>query len=134
MVESKAGVYTLKNYGKAVNCSLIAVFPAKIRILNLDVGVLRPEKKTQIETGTIYQVCLWIPSKKLKQLNVFLIFYVHTYLIKGQSKWPFYCIIRHYPFVAGCFYVLISSLFIKNRANLNSILKLLSKGNVRAKP
>lgn len=51
-------VYTLRNYGKPVNCSLTMLYPAQVKILALGVGLEHGQKRTltEHETGTIHKV------------------------------------------------------------------------------
>lgn len=56
MVESDSYVYTLRNYGQRINCSLLAMHPAKIQILSLTVGINSYEKNRYTETGTFHNV------------------------------------------------------------------------------
>lgn len=57
-------VYTLRNYGKPVNCSLTMLYPAQVKILALGVGLEHGQKRTltEHETGTIHKVnvSFWI--------------------------------------------------------------------------
>lgn len=53
LVEGLEDVYTIRNYGKATNCSLTTLFPAQISILSLSVGVSFPGDSFKIETGTM---------------------------------------------------------------------------------
>ncbi|XP_067000519.2 corticotropin-releasing factor-binding protein [Anabrus simplex] len=53
LLEGKSDVYTLRNYGKAVNCTLLALYPAHIRVLSLSVGLVDPHRHLDVETGTI---------------------------------------------------------------------------------
>ncbi|XP_064596577.1 corticotropin-releasing factor-binding protein-like [Liolophura sinensis] len=47
------GYYTLKNYGHKKNCSVSIIYPEKIRLVNVDVGVTvsLPEVAFDMETG-----------------------------------------------------------------------------------
>lgn len=56
LVDSSTYVYTLRNYGQRINCSLLAMNPAKIQILSLTVGINSFEKKRYTETGTFHNV------------------------------------------------------------------------------
>ena len=38
LVESLSGKYTLTNYGRAVNCSVMTLFGATISVVGMDVG------------------------------------------------------------------------------------------------
>lgn len=53
---SDHGTYTLKNYGKAVNCSYSIIFPEAMHLLALDVGETAEGTFTSKETGTITKV------------------------------------------------------------------------------
>lgn len=55
VTEGKTDVYTLRNYGKAVNCSLSGPFPAKVKVLALNVGMVSPLMSAEMETGTIHK-------------------------------------------------------------------------------
>lgn len=49
-------IYTLRNYGKRVNCSLSTLFPAAVNTVALDVGVTPSiQRGIQLETGTIHK-------------------------------------------------------------------------------
>ncbi|XP_072939667.1 corticotropin-releasing factor-binding protein [Epargyreus clarus] len=49
------GVYTVRNHGETGNCSVMAVSPATVRILDLNVGQsVKRGNLLEIETGTIY--------------------------------------------------------------------------------
>ncbi|XP_065212220.1 corticotropin-releasing factor-binding protein [Planococcus citri] len=54
LVDSNTNIYTLRNYGQRVNCSLLAMHPAKIQILSLTVGINTYEKTRYTETGTFH--------------------------------------------------------------------------------
>ncbi|XP_023709298.1 corticotropin-releasing factor-binding protein isoform X2 [Cryptotermes secundus] len=51
LLEGTADVYTLRNYGKHVNCSVTTLFPAKVKVLSLNVGL----QDEGLETGTIHK-------------------------------------------------------------------------------
>ncbi|XP_054280444.1 corticotropin-releasing factor-binding protein [Macrosteles quadrilineatus] len=55
LIEGTSDVYTLRNYGKHVNCSLTAVYPAQVRVLQLGVGMAFSKRNLQVETGTIHK-------------------------------------------------------------------------------
>lgn len=57
-MEGLTDVYTLRNYGKPVNCSLTTLYPAQVKILALGVGLGHEQKRTpaEQETGTIHKV------------------------------------------------------------------------------
>jgi hypothetical protein len=52
LLEGTADVYTLHNYGKRVNCSVTALFAAKVKVLSLSVGL----QEEGLETGTVHKV------------------------------------------------------------------------------
>ncbi|XP_059046084.1 corticotropin-releasing factor-binding protein [Achroia grisella] len=55
MLFGAEGVYTLRNHGETGNCSIIAVSPATVKILDLNVGqALKRGSLLDIETGTIH--------------------------------------------------------------------------------
>ncbi|XP_023948803.1 corticotropin-releasing factor-binding protein [Bicyclus anynana] len=55
MLFGAEGVYTLRNHGVTGNCSLIAVSPATVRVLDLNVGQsAKRGALLDIETGTIH--------------------------------------------------------------------------------
>lgn len=64
LVEGLEDVYTVRNYGKATNCSLMTLFPAQINILSLSAGVSFPGDTFKLETGTMRKVrwfgVIWI--------------------------------------------------------------------------
>lgn len=57
-MEGVTDIYTLRNYGKPVNCSLTTLYPAQVKILSLGVGLGHEQKRasTERETGTIHKV------------------------------------------------------------------------------
>jgi hypothetical protein len=73
LVEGTADVYTLRNYGKHVNCSVTTLFPARVKVLSLSVG-LQDEGQ---ETGTVHKVssdkCPLPPGIWKNILNVFTV-------------------------------------------------------------
>lgn len=66
-MDSNTNIYTLRNYGQRVNCSLLAMHPAKIQILSLTVGINSYEKTRYIETGTFHNVST--PSPLLPMIS-----------------------------------------------------------------
>ncbi|CAH2071271.1 unnamed protein product, partial [Iphiclides podalirius] len=54
MVFGAEGVYTLRNHGETGNCSILAISPATVRILDLDVGQSMKRGPLSLETGTIH--------------------------------------------------------------------------------
>ncbi|CAH2240013.1 jg3440 [Pararge aegeria aegeria] len=55
MLFGAEGVYTLRNHGVTGNCSLIAVSPATVRVLDLNVGQsVKRGTLLEMETGTIH--------------------------------------------------------------------------------
>ncbi|XP_032513099.2 corticotropin-releasing factor-binding protein [Danaus plexippus] len=55
MLFGSDGVYTLRNHGETGNCSLLAVSPATVRVLDLDVGqTVKRNSLLEVETGTIH--------------------------------------------------------------------------------
>lgn len=55
-MDSSNYIYTLRNYGQRVNCSLVAMNPAKIQILSLTIGINNSENNKYTETGTFHNV------------------------------------------------------------------------------
>lgn len=57
-MEGVTDIYTLRNYGKPVNCSLTTLYPAQVKILSLGVGLGHEQKRASAEreTGTIHKV------------------------------------------------------------------------------
>ncbi|XP_047528669.1 corticotropin-releasing factor-binding protein [Vanessa atalanta] len=54
MLFGTEGVYTLRNHGETGNCSMIAVSPASVRVLDLNVGQsIKRGTLLDVETGTI---------------------------------------------------------------------------------
>ncbi|BES95911.1 corticotropin releasing hormone Hypothetical protein protein [Nesidiocoris tenuis] len=45
--------YTLRNYGRTSNCSLTALFPVRVSLLTLSVGVTMTGSNFKVETGTM---------------------------------------------------------------------------------
>lgn len=58
LVEDDEQVYTVRNYGKASNCSLIALYPIHMALLSISVGVTPSGDHFKIETGTMRKVSL----------------------------------------------------------------------------
>lgn len=55
MLFGSEGVYTLRNHGETGNCSLLAVSPATVNILDLNVGqTTKKGRLLELETGTIH--------------------------------------------------------------------------------
>lgn len=51
------GVFTLRNHGETGNCSVLAVSPATIHVLDLNVGQsVMKGQELELETGTIHRV------------------------------------------------------------------------------
>lgn len=58
MLFGAEGVYTLRNHGEAGNCSVIAISPTTVRVLDLNVGqTVKKDTLLNMETGTIHRVC-----------------------------------------------------------------------------
>ncbi|XP_075231482.1 corticotropin-releasing factor-binding protein [Lycorma delicatula] len=55
LIEGTSDVYTLRNYGKHVNCSLTTLYPAKVKVLSLGVGLSFTKRNMEQETGTIHK-------------------------------------------------------------------------------
>lgn len=47
--------FTLRNYGRRINCTLIAVYPGVVRVIALGVGGV---SQSVSETGTLHKVSL----------------------------------------------------------------------------
>jgi hypothetical protein len=60
MLFGAEGVYTLRNHGETGNCSVIAVSPAIVRILDLNVGQSQKRNIVDMETGTIHRVSIFV--------------------------------------------------------------------------
>ncbi|KAH9638444.1 hypothetical protein HF086_016769, partial [Spodoptera exigua] len=57
MLFGAEGVYTLRNHGETGNCSMLAVSPATVHVLDLNVGVtIKKGRVLEMETGTIHHV------------------------------------------------------------------------------
>ncbi|CAG2065703.1 unnamed protein product, partial [Timema podura] len=53
LLEGSADIYTVRNYGKRVNCSLTTLYPANIKVLSLSVGLASSKTtRLEVETGT----------------------------------------------------------------------------------
>jgi len=39
LVDGAAGIFTLRNYGRRSNCSLAAIYPANILVLEMNIGI-----------------------------------------------------------------------------------------------
>lgn len=55
LIEGTADVYTLRNYGKHINCSLTTLYPAQVKVLSLGVGMAFSKRNMEVETGTIHK-------------------------------------------------------------------------------
>ncbi|XP_028178814.1 corticotropin-releasing factor-binding protein [Ostrinia nubilalis] len=55
MLFGSEGVYTLRNHGETGNCSIIAISPAIVRVLDLNVGQAMKRDVVDMETGTIHR-------------------------------------------------------------------------------
>lgn len=59
LLEGLSDVYTLRNYGKNVNCSLTTLYPAQVKVLSLGVGLSNGKSKrtqdVEVETGTLHK-------------------------------------------------------------------------------
>ncbi|XP_022119848.1 corticotropin-releasing factor-binding protein [Pieris rapae] len=56
MLFGAEGVYTLRNHGEAGNCSIIAISPTTVRVLDLNVGqTVKRDTLLEMETGTIHR-------------------------------------------------------------------------------
>ncbi|KAJ9601113.1 hypothetical protein L9F63_000692, partial [Diploptera punctata] len=55
LLEGTSDVYTLRNYGKRVNCSLTTLYPASVKVLSLNVGLANSKNGLELETGTIHK-------------------------------------------------------------------------------
>ncbi|XP_015603335.1 corticotropin-releasing factor-binding protein [Cephus cinctus] len=56
LVDSTADAFTLRNYGRRINCTLSAMYPAAIRVIALGVGVNTLHgTNREIETGTVHK-------------------------------------------------------------------------------
>jgi hypothetical protein len=56
LLEGISDVYTLRNYGKTINCSLASLYPARVTVLSLSVGMTNTKRDMELETGTIHKV------------------------------------------------------------------------------
>jgi hypothetical protein len=56
LLEGTVDVYTVRNYGKQVNCSLTALYGAHVKVLSLSVGLTSGRRDMELETGTIHKV------------------------------------------------------------------------------
>lgn len=55
LLQDTQGIYTLRNYGKKVNCSITALFPAVTTPLSVSVGVAGNRAGVELETGIIHK-------------------------------------------------------------------------------
>ncbi|KAI5699061.1 hypothetical protein M8J75_015842 [Diaphorina citri] len=59
LLEGLSDVYTLRNYGKSVNCSLTTLYPAQVKVLSLGVGLsnskIKRNQDVEVETGTLHK-------------------------------------------------------------------------------
>ncbi|XP_076045443.1 corticotropin-releasing factor-binding protein [Oratosquilla oratoria] len=55
LVDDVSGVYTLRNHGKRVNCSITTIFPASVSLLQLSVGAVGRVPNRAFETGVLYR-------------------------------------------------------------------------------
>lgn len=59
MLFGPEGVYTLRNHGETGNCSVLAVSPATVQVLDLNVGqTIKKGRLIEMETGTIHHVSI----------------------------------------------------------------------------
>jgi hypothetical protein len=58
LLEGISDVYTLRNYGKSINCSLASLYPARVTVLSLSVGMTNTKRDMELETGTIHKVSI----------------------------------------------------------------------------
>ncbi|XP_046426662.1 corticotropin-releasing factor-binding protein [Neodiprion fabricii] len=60
LVDSLSDLFTLRNYGRRVNCTLSAMYPAVVRVIALGVGIGSPRgANREMETGTVHQCDKW---------------------------------------------------------------------------
>lgn len=56
LVDSMSDLFTLRNYGRRVNCTLSAMYPAVVRVIALGVGIGSPQgANREVETGTVHE-------------------------------------------------------------------------------
>ncbi|CAH0387862.1 unnamed protein product [Bemisia tabaci] len=55
LLEGTQDVFTLRNYGKHINCSLTTLYPAQLKVLSLGVGLTFRKRNLEVETGTIHK-------------------------------------------------------------------------------
>lgn len=65
--------YTLRNYGRRINCTYVALYPGSVQVIALGVGVSNFLGSTRTtETGTIRKVC-----------TPFILSYIYIYIDIG---------------------------------------------------
>lgn len=59
MLFGAEGVFTLRNHGETGNCSVLALSPATVHVLDLNVGQsVKQGQGLEIETGMIHHVSI----------------------------------------------------------------------------
>ena len=60
IINADEGVYTLRNYGKQINCSVSIMSPQFIEVLTLNIGVTRKASSTAhiVEAGYFEEVSI----------------------------------------------------------------------------
>lgn len=137
LVDSSNYIYTLRNYGQRVNCSLLAMNPAKIQILSLTVGISNFEKNKYTETGTFHNVSGTRKRNLIIKIDTILMHYSSTsplsqeFLSDTNSSIPSHremlqmCSCLHKCFEAGEFFLLCVDISSEMPNNNNSVIHLI---------
>ena len=56
LLQGDQGIYTLRNYGQRINCSVSAIFPSHIEVVSMSIGVQGRLTSVEMETGVKNQV------------------------------------------------------------------------------
>ncbi|KAG8305828.1 hypothetical protein J6590_060842 [Homalodisca vitripennis] len=86
LIEGTSDVYTLRNYGKHVNCSLTAVYPAQVRVLQLGVGMSFSNRNMEMETGTIHKRYRGVQKRCVLTLALSDIETLGSKSVRGQKR------------------------------------------------
>jgi hypothetical protein len=84
LLEGISDVYTLRNYGKSMNCSLASLYPARVTVLSLSVGMTNTKRDMELETGTIHKV-----SNCYFFICMYDVIYAAEIALRNINKLPF---------------------------------------------
>lgn len=70
--------FTLRNYGRRINCTLIAIYPGTVQVIALGVGGTSSHGVSHMtETGTLHKVCRFFSIYIYCDIIVFIIICIH---------------------------------------------------------